>query len=163
MKEKKKRTEIAKFRCASCSSILSLFSSPSFSSRCHETKRNLHDLILRLEKCYNFATICCQNGFLFSDDTKQKFAPFFTYTYVRISKKMRDHRLFVKLLFSSKLIVRELLNVFTLFIYFILFSLIDRNNDAPPPTIGVSRRLILFLNDDDRSKNRSDIEYSVLC
>lgn len=162
MKEKKKRTEIAKFRCASCSSILSLFSSPSFSSRCHETKRNLHDLILRLEKCYNFATICCQNGFLFSDDTKQKFAPFFTYTYVRISKKMRDHRLFVKLLFSSKLIVREL-NVFTLFIYFILFSLIDRNNDAPSPTIGVSRRLILFLNDDDRSKNRSDTEYSVLC
>lgn len=121
MKEKKKRTEIAKFRCASCSSILSLFSSPSFSSRCHETKRNLHDLILRLEKCYNFATICCQNGFLFSDDTKQKFAPFFTYTYVRISKKMRDHRLFVKLLFSSKLIVREL-NVYAIHLFYSFLS-----------------------------------------
>lgn len=51
------------------------------------TKQNeiyIYDLILRLEKCYDFATFAVEGWFLFSDDTKQKFAPFYIHvcTYI---------------------------------------------------------------------------------
>lgn len=97
-----------------------------FFSMPRETKRNLHDLIVRLEKCYNFATFAVRTDSSFSDDTKkQKFAPFFTYTYVRISKRnegssfVHRQKLLFRLLEAYR--VRES-NVFTLFIYYSFLS-----------------------------------------
>lgn len=82
-REKRKRTEIAKFRRASCSSIiiLSLFFSLFLSFFLDATRNKTkftRSYCIRLEKCYNFATFAVRTDSSFSDDTKkQKFAPFF--------------------------------------------------------------------------------------
>lgn len=130
-REKRKRTEIAKFRRASCSSIiiLSLFFSLFLSFFLDATRNKTkftRSYCIRLEKCYNFATFAVRTDSSFSDDTKkQKFAPFFTYTYVRISKRnegssfVHRQKLLFRLLEAYR--VRES-NVFTLFIYYSFLS-----------------------------------------
>lgn len=110
------------------------------------TKQNeiyIYDLILRLEKCYDFATFAVRTDDSYFRMIRNKNSHHFTYTCVRISKKMRDHRSFVQLLFSSKPIVREL-NVFTLY-YLFFFSLSSIETTKRSSTNGVSRRIIFVF------------------